>query len=66
MEELGYAKGYEYSHDYPSAVSGQTFLPEESSDAVYYRPKEIGYEKRIIDWMNYVESLRRRLRQSDD
>ena len=66
MEELGYAKGYEYSHDYPLAISGQTFLPEESSDAVYYRPKEIGYEKRIIEWMNYVENLRRRLRQSDD
>ncbi len=66
MEELGYAMGYEYSHDFPSAVSGQTFLPEESSDAVYYKAKDIGYEKRIIEWMNYVESLRKRLRERDD
>jgi putative ATPase len=65
MEELGYAKGYEYSHDFPSAVSGQTFLPEESSDVLYYKAKDIGYEKRIIEWMNYVDSLRERLREQE-
>lgn len=66
MEELGYAKGYEYSHDYPSAISGQTFLPDESSDAVYYESKDLGYEKRIIEWMKYVESVREHLRKHDD
>lgn len=66
MEELGYAKGYEYSHDFPSAISGQTFLPDKILGTVYYEAKEIGYEKRIIEWMKYVESLKDYLRKHDD
>jgi len=62
MKDLGYGEGYEYSHDFPSGVSAQTFLPDEILGSVYYEAKEIGYEKKIAEWMNYVNHLRGELR----
>ncbi|HZK29229.1 MAG TPA: replication-associated recombination protein A, partial [Clostridia bacterium] len=66
MKDLGYGEGYQYDHDFPSAVSGQSFLPEEIADRVYYEPSESGYEKKIADWMRQVEALRQRLRSLED
>ncbi len=66
MKDLGYGQGYEYSHDFPSGVSGQTFLPEDILGTVYYEAKDIGYEKRIVEWMDYVNSLKEHLRRQED
>lgn len=62
MEELGYAKGYEYSHDYPDAISSQTYLPDEIADTVYYTPTDHGYEKKISQWMAFVDERRKTMR----
>ncbi len=45
MEELGYSKGYKYSHDFPDHFVEQQFLPDEIKDKIYYRPTELGREK---------------------
>jgi putative ATPase len=62
MEELGYAKGYEYSHDYPDAISSQTYLPDEIAGTIYYTPTDHGYEKKIGQWMAFVDSRRKAMR----
>lgn len=62
MEELGYAKGYEYSHDYPDAISSQTYLPDEIAGTVYYTPTDHGYEKKVGQWMTFVDERRKAMR----
>ncbi len=47
MKDLDYHKGYKYSHDYKDHFTEQTYLPEELSSRIYYRPENIGKEKEI-------------------
>lgn len=59
MADLGYGKGYKYSHDYPFHVSPQHYLPDNHLGVTYYRPGELGYEKQISKWMEQIEKYRR-------
>jgi len=55
-EELGYSKGYQYSHDYAGGVSpDQEYL---GVDAKFYFPSDRGYEKHIRAYLEYVGKLR--------
>ena len=38
MEELGYADGYKYAHDYPGHFTDLEFLPEGLEGSVFYEP----------------------------
>lgn len=58
MEELGYSIGYEYSHDYLGHVSKQKYLPEKLQGEKFYKPCGNGYEKQIIDYLNWVSELK--------
>jgi len=49
MREMGYGKGYQYSHDYPGHFVNQEFLPPSLKDRRYYQPTEEGSEKEIKD-----------------
>lgn len=40
MEELGYADGYKYAHDYPDHFVDLEFMPEELSGKKFYEPAE--------------------------
>ena len=40
---------YKYPHDYPNGWVQQNYMPEQISDKIYYQPKNIGYEKKIIE-----------------
>lgn len=51
MKDLGYHKGYKYPHDYKDASVDQDYLPEKLKDRVYYQPKDVGYEKQILERM---------------
>src|SRR5262249_41237939 len=42
--QLGHGEGYEYSHNFPGAHTGQQYLPEERR---YYEPVARGYEGEI-------------------
>ena len=44
MAELGYAKGYQYPHEFPEAYVDEEYLPENLRDRVYYRPSDRGHE----------------------
>jgi putative ATPase len=56
MKELGYNKGYQYDHDADSGYSGQECLPEKLSGARFYQPKGLGYEKNIIERMEWLKN----------
>lgn len=58
MKDLGYSLGYEYSHDWPGAVSSQEFLPEKLRGVEYYQPSDRGHEQTVRKWMDEVEKLR--------
>ncbi len=51
MEKLGYAKDYQYAHDFPDQIVKQDHLPKELGAKRYYAPGESGYEKQIKERM---------------
>ncbi len=58
MKEQGYGKGYQYAHDYEDAYSGQECLPEKLAGRLFYEPKGRGYEKNIIERMEWLRKRR--------
>ena len=40
MEELGYADGYKYAHDYPGHFADLEFMPEELAGHKFYEPAD--------------------------
>jgi len=51
-EKLGHGAGYKYAHDYKGHYVDQEYIPEKR---VYYEPTDIGYEKKIKE---YLEKLK--------
>jgi putative ATPase len=47
MKDLGYGKGYKYSHSYPGNFSEQEFLPDELSNASFFKAGSSVKEKEI-------------------
>ncbi len=54
-DHLGYSKGYNYAHDYPSGIAPMDFLPEKMLGRRYYRPSQNGFEKKVSNYMNFIE-----------
>lgn len=57
MKELGYGKGYKYSHSYPEHFAEQEFLPKEIKGTSFYKPADNTNEinsKQLIEkrWKN--------------
>ncbi|HEY3306908.1 MAG TPA: replication-associated recombination protein A [Desulfuromonadaceae bacterium] len=59
MKELGYGKGYQYAHDYDQGYSGQECLPEKIIGRKFYEPKGQGYEKNIVERMEWLRKIRK-------
>ncbi len=64
MKELGYGKGYKYSHDHPDAIADQEYLPAKLKDRIYYQPTSRGYERIVKDrlekWRKILAQRRRK------
>jgi len=56
MKEIGYGKGYKYSHDYEDAYVEQQRLPDRLADRTYYHPTDRGYEGRIKAWLDEFQA----------
>lgn len=56
MKEQGYGKGYQYAHDYEDGYSGQECLPERLAGRKFYEPAGHGYEKSILERMEWLKS----------
>jgi len=53
MEDLGYADGYKYAHDFPGHFTDLEFLPPSLSGTVFYDPQPNPQEDRL---KSYLES----------
>jgi len=52
MEELGYADGYKYAHDYPDHFVAQQFLPDEAQSQRFWHPQpHTPAEQKLLDRM---------------
>ena len=56
-EGLGHGKGYRYPHDFPHAVVGQQYLPEDLDGSRYYRPSGNGFEKQLASRLEAVRRI---------
>ncbi len=56
MKEQGYGKGYQYAHDYEDGYSGQECLPEALAGRKFYEPTGHGYEKSILERMEWLKN----------
>jgi putative ATPase len=57
MKELGYHQGYKYTHDYEGGYTQQEYLPEKLHGRKFYQPKGHGYEKNIVERMEWLKKL---------
>ena len=48
MKEMGYGKGYKYTHDYPGHFVQQQNLPDSLQGKHFYIPSDQGFEKQVI------------------
>ncbi len=58
MKNLGYGKDYLYPHDYLKSFVVQNYLPDEISkikSKKFYEPKDIGYEKHIREYQEWLK-----------
>ncbi|MFZ2950604.1 MAG: replication-associated recombination protein A [Desulfuromonadaceae bacterium] len=56
MKEQGYGQGYQYAHDYEDGYSGQECLPESLAGRKFYEPAGHGYEKNILERMEWLKN----------
>jgi putative ATPase len=59
MKDLGYHKGYQYDHDYEEGYAGQECLPEKVAGRKFYEPKGHGYEKNILERMEWLRARKK-------
>lgn len=64
MKALDYGKGYKYAHDFEDALADQENLPAELSGRQYYRPKEVGREARLAEYMQKFNDFRKQAAQN--
>ena len=53
--KLGNGMGYKYAHDYENHYVKQQYLPDEIKDMKFYNPDKQGYEKNIIEYMEFIK-----------
>ena len=53
MAEMGYGKGYKYSHSFPGHFTPQEFLPTSLRERRYYEPSDQGYEQEISNLISH-------------
>ncbi|MGN0298222.1 MAG: replication-associated recombination protein A [Lachnospiraceae bacterium] len=54
-EKLGRGVGYKYAHEYPNHYVKQQYLPDDVVGTVFYQPSEMGYEKKIKEYMEFLK-----------
>ena len=52
MEDLGYADGYKYAHDFPGHFTDLEFLPDKLSGTVFYDPQPNPQEDRLKAYLD--------------
>ncbi len=56
-KRIGHGQSYVYPHDEPHGISAQRYLPDELTDARYYRPTDHGAEAAMAERLKRIEGL---------
>lgn len=59
MKDIGYGKDYAYDHDAPDGFSGSDYWPEGMAPQTYYTPVPRGFERQVIERMEWWKKKRR-------
>ncbi|MDE8650866.1 replication-associated recombination protein A [Novosphingobium album (ex Liu et al. 2023)] len=62
MKDIGYGADYAYDHDAPDGFSGANYWPEGMAAQTYYRPVPRGFERQVIERIEWWEKKRRERR----
>ncbi|VWX46876.1 replication-associated recombination protein A [Novosphingobium sp. 9U] len=62
MKDIGYGKDYAYDHDTDDGFSGADYWPEEMQPQAYYKPVARGFERQVIERMEWWDKKRRERR----
>ena len=62
MKDIGYGSGYAYDHDADDGFSGADYWPEEMEPQNYYRPVPRGFERQVIERLEWWDKKRRERR----
>jgi putative ATPase len=54
MKDIGYHKNYKYAHDFDNHFIEENYLPDDLKNKQFYFPTEIGQEKRLKEWLQYL------------
>lgn len=65
MKDIGYGAGYAYDHDSADGFSGANYWPDQVSPTQLYQPVERGFERKIIERLQYWDRLRARKTNPD-
>jgi putative ATPase len=63
MKDIGYGKDYAYDHDQADGFSGADYWPEEMAPQTYYKPVPRGFERQVIERMEWWDKKRRERRE---
>ena len=62
MKDIGYGKGYAYDHEEEDGFSGADYWPEGMEPQAYYRPVPRGFERQVIERIEWWDKKRRELK----
>ncbi len=62
MKDIGYGKGYAYDHETEDGFSGAEYWPEGMTPQTYYRPAPRGFERQVIERIEWWDKKRRERR----
>ncbi len=62
-EKLGHGEGYKYAHDYKNHYVKQEYMSQKRK---YYFPADIGYEKKIKEWLEKLAKEEDRPQKTDN
>ena len=65
MKEIGYGAGYAYDHETEDGFSGADYWPEGMAPQTYYRPAPRGFERQVIERIEWWDKKRRERRVAD-
>ncbi len=58
MKEIGHSEGYAYDHDSDDGFSGADYWPEGMEPQTYYQPVPRGFERQVIERLEWWEKKR--------
>ena len=59
MKDIGYGKDYAYDHEAEDGFSGADYWPDGMEPQSYYKPVPRGFERKVIERIEWWEKMRR-------